>query len=117
MARSAFITGWAHSPFGKLEEPDTEALMARVVRPALEFETLTVLPLSSKVPKLLPAFVKLMPRLPALEDSTVKLAKPATEREVPAAWTVVTVCDVLPRSPACSPTSRAAPRSMARPPG
>ncbi len=36
MARSAFITGWAHSPFGKLEEPDTEALMARVVRPALE---------------------------------------------------------------------------------
>ena len=57
-----------------------------VVRPALEFETLTVLPLSSKVPKLLPAFVRLMPTLPALEDSTVKLAKPATESEVPAAW-------------------------------
>jgi acetyl-CoA C-acetyltransferase len=36
MARSALITGWAHSPFGKLEEPDTEALMARVVRPALD---------------------------------------------------------------------------------
>ncbi|MGO9462486.1 MAG: thiolase domain-containing protein, partial [Rhodomicrobium sp.] len=36
MARSAFITGWAHSPFGKLEDPDTEALMARVVRPALD---------------------------------------------------------------------------------
>ncbi len=36
MARSAFITGWAHSPFGKLEDPDTEALMTRVVRPALD---------------------------------------------------------------------------------
>ncbi len=36
MARSAFITGWAHSPFGKLEDPDTEGLMARVVRPALD---------------------------------------------------------------------------------
>jgi acetyl-CoA C-acetyltransferase len=36
MARAAFITGWAHSPFGKLEEPDTEALMARVIRPALD---------------------------------------------------------------------------------
>jgi acetyl-CoA C-acetyltransferase len=36
MARSAYITGWAHSPFGKLEEPDTEALMARVLRPALD---------------------------------------------------------------------------------
>ncbi len=36
MARSALMTGWAHSPFGKLEEPDTEALMARVVRPALD---------------------------------------------------------------------------------
>ena len=36
MARKALITGWAHSPFGKLEDPDTEALMARVVRPALD---------------------------------------------------------------------------------
>ncbi len=36
MARSAFITGWSHSPFGKLEEPDTEGLMARVLRPALD---------------------------------------------------------------------------------
>jgi acetyl-CoA C-acetyltransferase len=36
MARSPYITGWAHSPFGKLEEPDTEALMARVVGPALD---------------------------------------------------------------------------------
>src|SRR5579884_681054 len=36
MARSAVITGWAHSPFGKLEDADTEALMARVVRPALD---------------------------------------------------------------------------------
>ena len=36
MARKAYITGWSHSPFGKLEDPDTEALMARVVRPALD---------------------------------------------------------------------------------
>lgn len=36
MARSALITGWAHSPFGKLEDPDVEALMARVLRPALD---------------------------------------------------------------------------------
>ncbi len=36
MARKALITGWSHSPFGKLEDPDTEALMARVVRPALD---------------------------------------------------------------------------------
>ncbi len=36
MARSALMTGWAHSPFGKLEDPDTEGLMARVLRPALE---------------------------------------------------------------------------------
>ncbi len=36
MARSALITGWAHSLFGKLEDPDTEGLMARVVRPALD---------------------------------------------------------------------------------
>lgn len=36
MARSALMTGWAHSPFGKLEQQDTEALMALVVRPALD---------------------------------------------------------------------------------
>jgi acetyl-CoA C-acetyltransferase len=36
VARSAFITGWAHSPFGKLEDPDAEALMTRVLRPALD---------------------------------------------------------------------------------
>ncbi len=36
MARSALMTGWAHSPFGKLDDPDTEVLMARVVRPALD---------------------------------------------------------------------------------
>jgi acetyl-CoA C-acetyltransferase len=36
VARSAYITGWAHSPFGKLEDPDTEGLMARVLRPALD---------------------------------------------------------------------------------
>jgi acetyl-CoA C-acetyltransferase len=36
VARSAFISGWAHSPFGKLEDPDTEGLMARVLGPALD---------------------------------------------------------------------------------
>lgn len=32
---SVSIVGWAHSPFGKLEDPDTESLIARVVAPAL----------------------------------------------------------------------------------
>jgi acetyl-CoA C-acetyltransferase len=32
----ACIVGWAHSPFGKLEEPDVEALIARVARTAIE---------------------------------------------------------------------------------
>jgi acetyl-CoA C-acetyltransferase len=32
----ACIVGWAHSPFGKLEEPDLEALLARVGRAAVE---------------------------------------------------------------------------------
>ena len=32
----ACIVGWAHSPFGKLEEPDLEALLARVGRAAIE---------------------------------------------------------------------------------
>jgi acetyl-CoA C-acetyltransferase len=32
----ACIVGWAHSPFGKLEEPDAEALIARVARAAIE---------------------------------------------------------------------------------
>src|SRR5690554_3887625 len=31
----AQIVGWAHAPFGKSEAPDTEALMASVVAPAL----------------------------------------------------------------------------------
>ncbi len=30
------IVGWAHTPFGKLEQPDTESLMAAVVAPALD---------------------------------------------------------------------------------
>ena len=34
-ARSA-IVGWAHTPFGKLEEPDVESLIARVAASALE---------------------------------------------------------------------------------
>lgn len=32
----AVIVGWAHSPFGKLEDPDTESLMARVSLDALD---------------------------------------------------------------------------------
>ncbi|TCT01086.1 acetyl-CoA acetyltransferase [Aquabacter spiritensis] len=35
MTKSA-IVGWAHSPFGKLEDADTEALMGRVAGTALE---------------------------------------------------------------------------------
>ena len=29
------IVGWAHTPFGKLEDPDVESLMARVSGEAL----------------------------------------------------------------------------------
>jgi acetyl-CoA C-acetyltransferase len=29
------IVGWAHSPFGKLDDPDTESLISRVVGPAI----------------------------------------------------------------------------------
>jgi hypothetical protein len=32
----ACIVGWAHSPFGKLEDKDIESLIERVVRPAIE---------------------------------------------------------------------------------
>src|SRR5580698_7275203 len=32
----ACIVGWAHSPFGKLEDPDVEALIGRVARTAIE---------------------------------------------------------------------------------
>jgi len=32
----ACIVGWAHTPFGKLEEPDLESLLARVARAAIE---------------------------------------------------------------------------------
>ena len=32
----ACIVGWAHSPFGKLDEPDLESLLARVGRAAIE---------------------------------------------------------------------------------
>lgn len=34
--RRARIVGWAHTPFGKLEDPDTESLMARVSLAALD---------------------------------------------------------------------------------
>lgn len=36
MAGKAQIVGWAHSPFGKLEQATTEELMAAVVAPALD---------------------------------------------------------------------------------
>ena len=32
----ACIVGWAHTPFGKLDEPDVEALIARVARAAID---------------------------------------------------------------------------------
>ncbi len=32
----ACIVGWSHTPFGKLEEPDAEALIGRVARAAIE---------------------------------------------------------------------------------
>src|SRR5215218_1719851 len=32
----ACIVGWTHTPFGKLEDPDVESLIARVSGPALE---------------------------------------------------------------------------------
>ena len=34
--RHAQIVGWGHTAFGKMEHPDTEALMAAAIRPALE---------------------------------------------------------------------------------
>ena len=34
--KGACIVGWAHTPFGKLEDPDVESLMARVSSQALE---------------------------------------------------------------------------------
>ncbi|WP_251862741.1 acetyl-CoA acetyltransferase [Achromobacter sp. Marseille-Q4962] len=36
MSKRAVIVGWQHIPFGKLDDPDTESLMARVAGPALE---------------------------------------------------------------------------------
>src|SRR5687768_14680020 len=32
----ACIVGWAHTPFGKLEDPDVESLIARVARTAID---------------------------------------------------------------------------------
>ena len=32
----ACIVGWAHSPFGKLDDPDIEALIGRVARAAID---------------------------------------------------------------------------------
>ncbi len=36
MSKRAVIVGWSHTPFGKLNDPDTESLMARVSGAALE---------------------------------------------------------------------------------
>ncbi len=36
MSKRAVIVGWSHIPFGKLEDPDTESLMARVSGAALD---------------------------------------------------------------------------------
>ena len=38
---TACIVGWAHTPFGKLENPDVESLIARVARAAVEDAGLT----------------------------------------------------------------------------
>jgi acetyl-CoA C-acetyltransferase len=35
MAGRTAIVGWAHTPFGKLEEPDVESLIGRVAGEAL----------------------------------------------------------------------------------
>ena len=32
MSKRAVIAGWSHIPFGKLDDPDTESLMAGVRR-------------------------------------------------------------------------------------
>lgn len=32
----ACIVGWAHTPFGKLEDPDVESLIGRVARAAID---------------------------------------------------------------------------------
>lgn len=36
MSKRAVIVGWSHTPFGKLDDPDTESLMARVSGAALD---------------------------------------------------------------------------------
>lgn len=41
MSKRAMIVGWSHIPFGKLDDPDTEALMGRVSRAALEHAGVT----------------------------------------------------------------------------
>jgi acetyl-CoA C-acetyltransferase len=38
---SAFLTGWAHSQFGRLDAPDVQALVAEVALPAIEDAGLT----------------------------------------------------------------------------
>jgi acetyl-CoA C-acetyltransferase len=36
MSQRAFIVGWSHTPFGKLDAPDVESLITMVSRPALD---------------------------------------------------------------------------------
>ena len=36
MGKGAAIVGWAHTPFGRLEEPDVESLIGRVAADALD---------------------------------------------------------------------------------
>ncbi|MGE7958033.1 acetyl-CoA acetyltransferase [Pseudomonas sp. NPDC089530] len=36
MSKRATVVGWAHTPFGKLDDPDIESLMSRVSRAALD---------------------------------------------------------------------------------
>ncbi|MDK9696948.1 MAG: acetyl-CoA acetyltransferase [Siculibacillus sp.] len=41
MTRNAAIVGWAHSPFGKLDDPDVESLIGRVAGAALDHAGVT----------------------------------------------------------------------------
>ena len=55
----AQIVGWAHSPFGKLEDcPDLESLMARVVRDAIADLQLPLYRLSTRLTSLDEVFLR-----------------------------------------------------------
>ena len=71
--------------------PVASALVS-VLCPRAAFAMLTVLPLSTSVPKLLPALLRsMLPLLGTVEACAVKLATPDTESEVPGAW-LMPVC-------------------------